>query len=193
MEFDYIITGKFKYSEWFFIQDLSDISQSNLSVVPPDKFLSGRSSFDNFVLGINEASKLLEFVNIIVSNAGKIIADSANILFIKHSQVFELDSNPYAESQMAACLHDMEIILRYVSYAMFLHDSSVIDGCLNGLCENYQSLGISYDLVIAAIQLMEKTTINIVNESISIAPPNDYSSLIFELSGYFEQVAAALT
>ena len=39
---------------------------------------------------------------------------------------------------MAACLRDMEIILRYVTYSAFTGDASVMeDRCLNGLRETY--------------------------------------------------------
>lgn len=93
---------------------------------------------------------------------------------------------------MAACLRDMEIVLRYVSYAMIAGDSSVLDDrCLNGLRETYQALGTPGASVAVAIQKMKEASIAVVNNFSGITS-GDCSSIISELSIYFDRAAAAV-
>jgi len=82
--------------------------------------------------------------------------------------------------------------LRYVSYAMIAGDSSVLDDrCLNGLRETYQALGTPGASVAVAIQKMKEASIAVANDSSGITT-GDCSSLISELSTYFDRAAAAV-
>ena len=81
---------------------------------------------------------------------------------------------------MAACLRDMEIILRYVTYATFAGDASVLDDrCLNGLRETYQALGTPGSSVAVGVQKMKDAAIGIANDPNGITQ-GDCSSLISE-------------
>ena len=58
---------------------------------------------------------------------------------------------------MAACLRDMEIILRYVTYSVFTGDASVMeDRCLNGLRETCLALGTPGASVAAGVNRRRK-------------------------------------
>ena len=93
---------------------------------------------------------------------------------------------------MAACLRDMEIILRYVTYATMAGDSSVLDDrCLNGLRETYQALGVPGGSVAAGVQKMKEAAIAVANDSAGITP-GDCSALMSELAGYFDRAASAV-
>jgi phycocyanin beta chain len=93
---------------------------------------------------------------------------------------------------MAACLRDMEIILRYVSYATLAGDSSVLDDrCLNGLRETYQALGVPGGSVAAGVQKMKDAAIKIVNDPSGITQ-GDCSQLVSEVAGYFDRAASAV-
>ncbi len=70
---------------------------------------------------------------------------------------------------MAACLRDMEIILRYVTYSIFTGDASVMeDRCLNGLRETYLALGTPGASVAAGVNLMKDAAISIANDKAGI-------------------------
>jgi len=113
-------------------------------------------------------------------------------LFVEQPQLIAPGGNAYTGRRMAACLRDMEIILRYITYAMFSGDASVLDDrCLNGLSETYLALGVPCDSVVLAIQKMKEIAINIANDPNGITP-GDCSNLIAELAGYFDRAAAAL-
>jgi esterase/lipase superfamily enzyme len=93
---------------------------------------------------------------------------------------------------MANCLRDMEIILRYITYAMYLGDVSVLnDRCLNGLKETYLALGIPTTSVGQVIEIMKEISISICNDPQDVTL-GDCSNLIAELSGYFDCASAAL-
>nr|QVY58174.1 phycocyanin, beta subunit [Eucheuma denticulatum] len=141
---------------------------------------------------VAEGNKRLDIVNRINSNASAIVTNSARALFAEQPQLVQPGGNAYTNRRMAACLRDMEIILRYVSYAMIAGDSSVLDDrCLNGLRETYQALGTPGTSVAVAIQKMKEASIGLANDSSNITS-GDCSSLISELGIYFDRAAVAV-
>ncbi len=93
---------------------------------------------------------------------------------------------------MAACLRDMEVIHRYVTYAVFTGDAAVLeDRCLNGLRETYLALGVPGAFVAEGVHKMEDTAISIASDR-NGAAPGDCSALMFEARTYFECDAAAV-
>jgi phycocyanin beta chain len=93
---------------------------------------------------------------------------------------------------MAACLRDMEIILRYITYSAFTGDASVLeDRCLNGLRETYLALGTPGASVATGVNLMKDAALSIVNDSAGITN-GDCASLSSEIGTYFDRAAASV-
>ncbi|MGA1483498.1 MAG: phycocyanin subunit beta, partial [Vulcanococcus sp.] len=83
---------------------------------------------------VSESNKRMDAVNRITSNASAIVTNAARALFDEQPALIAPGGNAYTHRRMAACLRDMEIVLRYVTYAVFTGDASVLeDRCLNGL------------------------------------------------------------
>ena len=100
--------------------------------------------------------------------------------------------NAYTSRRMAACLRDMEIILRYVTYSIFTGDASVMeDRCLNGLRETYLALGTPGASVAAGVNLMKEAAISIANDKTGITQ-GDCTALMSEIGTYFDRAAAAV-
>nr|YP_009369866.1 c-phycocyanin beta subunit [Boldia erythrosiphon]ARO90554.1 c-phycocyanin beta subunit [Boldia erythrosiphon] len=155
------------------------------------EFLSN-TQIDALAKMVAEGNQRLDVVNKITSNASTIVTSSARSLFSEQPQLILPGGNAYTNRRMAACLRDMEIILRYVTYAMIAGDSSVLDDrCLNGLKETYVALGVPSASVAAAIQKMKDTAVALSNDT-SGTPLGDCSSLVGELAGYFDRAAAAV-
>lgn len=141
---------------------------------------------------VAEGSKRLDVVNRITSNASTIVADAARALFAEQSQLIAPGGNAYTNRRMAACLRDMEIILRYVTYATFTGDASVLDDrCLNGLRETYLALGVPGASVATAVNKMKDSAIAIANDPNGVTR-GDCSSLMSEVGSYFDRAAAAV-
>jgi len=141
---------------------------------------------------VAEGSKRTDVVNRITSNSSTIVANAARALFAEQSQLIAPGGNAYTNRRMAACLRDMEIILRYVTYAAFTGDASVLDDrCLNGLRETYLALGVPGASVATAIGKMKDSAISIANNPEGVTR-GDCSSLMAELGGYFDRAAAAV-
>ena len=141
---------------------------------------------------VKNGNKRLDAVNRITSNASTIVANAARALFDEQPQLIAPGGNAYTNRRMAACLRDMEIILRYVTYAALAGDSSVLDDrCLNGLRETYQALGVPGGSVAAGVQKMKEAAIKIANDPNGITQ-GDCSQLISELAGYFDRAASAV-
>jgi phycocyanin beta chain len=141
---------------------------------------------------VAEGNKRMDTVNRITSNASTIVANAARSLFAEQPQLIAPGGNAYTNRRMAACLRDMEIILRYVTYAVFTGDGSVLDDrCLNGLRETYVALGVPGSSVAVGVQKMKEAAIAIANDRSNITQ-GDCSSLMSELGSYFDRAASAV-
>ena len=141
---------------------------------------------------VAESNKRVDAVNRITSNASTIVANAARSLFAEQPQLIAPGGNAYTSRRMAACLRDMEIILRYVTYAVFAGDASVLeDRCLNGLRETYLALGTPGASVAVGVGRMKDAAIAIANDRNGITP-GDCSSLMAEIATYFDRAAAAV-
>lgn len=155
------------------------------------EFLSS-AQLDALTNTVKEGNKRLDTVNRITSNASTIVANAARALFAEQPQLIQPGGNAYTNRRMAACLRDMEIILRYVTYATLAGDASVLDDrCLNGLRETYQALGVPGGSVAAGVQKMKEAAVGIVNDTNGITK-GDCSALVSELASYFDRAASAV-
>ncbi|NEQ64846.1 MAG: phycocyanin subunit beta [Symploca sp. SIO2D2] len=141
---------------------------------------------------VADGNKRMDAVNRITSNSSAIVASAARSLFGEQPQLIAPGGNAYTSRRMAACLRDMEIILRYVTYAIYAGDASVLeDRCLNGLRETYLALGTPGASVAVGVEKMKDAAIAIANDSNGITP-GDCSSLIAEIGTYFDKAAASV-
>jgi phycocyanin beta chain len=155
------------------------------------EFLS-TEQLDALTAVVSAGSKRLDVVNRITSNAKEIVTSAARSLFEDQPQLVAPGGNAYTNRRAAACLRDMEIILRYVTYAAIAGDASVLDDrCLNGLRETYQALGVPGASVAVGVGKMKEAAISIVNDPNGITK-GDCSSLVSELASYFDRAAAAV-
>lgn len=142
---------------------------------------------------VAEGNKRMDVVNRITSNASKIVTDAARSLFADQPQLIAPGGNAYTNRRMAACLRDMEIILRYVTYAIFTGDANVLDDrCLNGLRETYVALGVPGSSVSEGVNKMKEAAISIADDQNGVTQ-GDCSSLMSELGGYFDRAASAVS
>ena len=155
------------------------------------EFLSN-AQFDALSGLVRDGNKRLDTVNRITSNASTIVANAARALFEEQPQLISPGGNAYTNRRMAACLRDMEIILRYVTYAVFTGDASVLDDrCLNGLKETYLALGVPGGSVATGVNKMKEAAIAIANDPNGVTR-GDCSSLMAELGSYFDRAAQAV-
>lgn len=155
------------------------------------EFLSNEQ-LDALAKVVSEGNKRLDAVNRITSNASAIVTNAARALFEEQPQLIAPGGNAYTNRRMAACLRDMEIILRYVTYAILAGDASVLDDrCLNGLRETYQALGTPGSSVAVGVQKMKDAAVGIANDPNGITK-GDCSQLMSEIASYFDRAAAAV-
>jgi len=152
----------------------------------------GAGELDALAAMVSDSNKRLDAVNRITSNASTIVSAAARQLFAQHTGLIQAGGNCYPNRRMAACLRDMEIILRYVTYSIFTGDASVMeDRCLNGLRETYLALGTPGASVAAGVNLMKDAALAIVNDKAGIAA-GDCASLSSEIGTYFDRAAASV-
>ena len=155
------------------------------------EFLSN-TQIDSLSQMVKEGNCRLDIVNKVNGNPSAIVTNAARALFSEQPQLIQPGGNAYTSRRMAACLRDMEIVLRYVSYAMAAGDSSVLDDrCLNGLRETYQALGTPGSSVAVGVQKMKDAAVALANDTSGV-PIGDCSSLVAGLAGYFDRAAGAV-
>lgn len=150
------------------------------------------SQLDALSAMVSDSNKRADAVNRITGNASAIVTNAARSLFAEQPQLIAPGGNAYTNRRMAACLRDMEIILRYVTYAVFTGDGSVLeDRCLNGLRETYSALGVPGASVAVGVQKMKDAALAIANDPNGVTP-GDCSNLMAEISSYFDRAASAV-
>jgi phycocyanin beta chain len=154
--------------------------------------LVSNTQIDALLATVKDGAKRTDVVNRITSNSSTIVTNAARALFEEQPQLIAPGGNAYTNRRVSACMRDMDIILRYVTYAVFLGDSSALDDrCLNGLRETYVALGVPTSSMANSVLKMKEAAIAIANDKSNIQP-GDCSSLMAELSGYFDRAAAAV-
>ncbi|NJK59806.1 MAG: phycocyanin subunit beta [Oscillatoriales cyanobacterium SM2_1_8] len=154
-------------------------------------YLTG-SQLDALNALVADGNKRMDSVNRITSNSSAIVANAARALFAEQPQLIAPGGNAYTSRRMAACLRDMEIILRYVTYAIFAGDASVLDDrCLNGLRETYLALGTPGASVAVGVQKMKEAALAIVGDTNNITR-GDCAQLMSEIASYFDRAASAV-
>lgn len=155
--------------------------------------LVNNTQIDALLAMVQEGAKRTDIVNRISSSSSAIVTNAARALFNEQPQLVAPGGNAYTNRRVSACLRDMDIILRYVTYAVFLGDASVLDDrCLNGLRETYVALGVPSASMANSITKMKEAAIALANDRTGITQ-GDCSSLIAELSSYFDRAAAAVS
>jgi phycocyanin beta chain len=141
---------------------------------------------------VADGNKRMDTVNRITSNASAIVANAARSLFAEQPQLIAPGGNAYTSRRMAACLRDMEIILRYVTYAIFAGDASVLDDrCLNGLRETYLALGTPGASVAVGVGKMKEAALAIAGDRNGVTQ-GDCAALMAEVASYFDKAAGAV-
>ncbi|MGB3612536.1 MAG: phycocyanin subunit beta [Elainellaceae cyanobacterium] len=154
-------------------------------------YVSG-AQIDALMQVVTNGTKRMDVVNRITGSASDIVTDAARSLFDSQPQLIAPGGNAYTNRRMAACLRDMDIILRYITYAMFAGDASVLDDrCLNGLRETYSALGVPGSSVSESVRKMKEAALSIAGDRNGVTQ-GDCSSLMSELTTYFDRAAQAV-
>ena len=150
------------------------------------------SQLDALGAMVAEGNKRMDTVNRITANASAIVANAARSLFAEQPQLIAPGGNAYTSRRMAACLRDMEIILRYITYAIFAGDASVLDDrCLNGLRETYLALGTPGASVAVGVSKMKDASLAIIGDRNNITS-GDCSAIMAEVASYFDRAASSV-
>jgi phycocyanin beta chain len=154
--------------------------------------LVSNTQIDALLSMVKDGAKRTDVVNRITSNSSKIVTNAARALFEEQPQLIAPGGNAYTNRRVSACMRDMDIILRYVTYAVFLGDASVLDDrCPNGLRETYLALGVPSSSMATSVLKMKEAAIAIANDRNGVTP-GDCSSLMAEVASYFDRAAAAV-
>ena len=101
--------------------------------------------------------ELLKAIEVINSEAPKIIKEAASKLYIEQPELLRPGGNSYTTRRYATCLRDIEYYLRYASYALIAGNNNILDErVLDGLKETYNSLNVPIAPTIRSIRILEE-------------------------------------
>jgi esterase/lipase superfamily enzyme len=112
-----------------------------------------------------EAADRIKVARLIGSFCKDIVISAARRLFEEKPFLIAPGGAAYSSRRMAACLRDMEIILRYISYSIITGNSSILkERCLDGLKETYTSLGVPTESSAISVMFMQEVLFGLLAE-----------------------------
>ena len=163
-----------------------------------DKFDNiGKTDLESIKKFIDTKDLRYDAINLISTNSSYITSDTISAMVNENPALIKAGGNCYPSSRMASCLRDVEIILRYITYAVAMADASILnERGLCGLKELYIALDVPLDSFIRAVEIMREKTIDVVmndpKDSLNMIK-GDCSSITLELATYFDIVIQNLS
>ena len=195
---DYILTRKLEYIKSS-QQKLPDSLQDFFSVVKPTSFLfiyfrshlsyGFCNSLEFYKILFEFSRKRMEIITPI-NHSLKYILDSIS------TQSIEIQNQQESENKIAVIKRDIATIVRYIIYAILAEKFTLDDNYINSCFTECNSLNISRQSLIIALQHTKELTIKLTtqpaNQDIYFSDLN-YKILVNEISRYFDQFIIKLT
>jgi hypothetical protein len=195
---DYILTRKLEYIKSS-QQKLPDSLQDFFSVVKPTSFLfiyfrshlsyGFCNSLEFYKILFEFSRKRMEIITPI-NHSLKYILDSIS------TQSIEIQNQQESEKKIAVVKRDIATIIRYIIYAILAEKLTLDDNYINSCFTECNSLNISRQSLIIALQHTKELTIKLTtqpaNQDIYFSDLN-YKILVNEISRYFDQFIIKLT
>ena len=195
---DYILTRKLEYIKSS-QQKLPDSLQDFFSVVKSTSFLfiyfrshlsyGFCNSLEFYKILFEFSRKRMEIITPI-NHSLKYILDSIS------TQSIEIQNQQESEKKIAVVKRDIATIIRYIIYAILAEKFTLDDNYINSCFTECNSLNISRQSLIIALQHTKELTIKLTtqpaNQDIYFSDLN-YKILVNEISRYFDQFIINLT
>jgi predicted nucleic acid-binding protein len=195
---DYILTRKLEYIKSS-QQKLPDSLQDFFSVVKSTSFLfiyfrshlsyGFCNSLEFYKILFEFSRKRMEIITPI-NHSLKYILDSIS------TQSIEIQNQQESEKKIAVVKRDIATIIRYIIYAILAEKLTLDDNYINSCFTECNSLNISRQSLIIALQHTKELTIKLTtqpaNQDIYFSDLN-YKILVNEISRYFDQFIINLT
>ncbi|MBD2444886.1 PIN domain-containing protein [Dolichospermum sp. FACHB-1091] len=207
---DYILTRKVEYIKSSLptsLQNLGDSYKEFFSVVKPTSFLfiyfrshlsyGFCNSLEFYKILFQYYRKRIEIVGNITNKTDILVNYSLKYLLDSIStQSVEIQNQLESENKIAVVQRDIATIIRYIIYAILAEKLTLDDNYINSCFTECNSLNISRQSLIIALQHTKELTIKLTtqpaNQDIDFSDLN-YKILVNEISRYFDQFIIKLT
>ncbi len=137
---------------------------------------------------IDQSHKRLNAVKLINDHKNSIVSEAISGMINQYPSLVEPGGNCYPNRRMGNATSDVEILLRYVTYAIAAGDISILEDKCFGLKDTFQVLGVSLDSTLSALAIVKGKTVELLRtEAIT-----DDVDLIKEVSDAFDFVVASI-
>jgi phycocyanin beta chain len=161
-----------------------------------DELLTANASTGRYLSGnqLNEVARFLQHgsdslkaASFFTNNSSTLVADSLRKFIDQQPSLVGLGGILNDQAKLAACIRDLDLFLRFISYCVIAGNSTILeDNLLNDMREIYTSLGVSLSLMITAIRLLRDETIK------GLAQENYSKPVQDSVSDYFKLIIEAL-
>jgi len=165
---------------------VSKLSEAIAESAKSDRYLSDRelSALEKY---FNDGRSRLDVARFFSNNSSVLASNALRLLLSRYPGLIDASGMLYDQRKLAACIRDLDLFLRAITYSVLARDSNAFhENLLNGLRETYISLGIPIDLSIMAVSLLEQEVFKRIPDAV---PDQELQN---EIAQYFEQIRSSL-
>lgn len=135
-----------------------------------------------------EGNSRLQAIKLINEHRSSIVSEAISGMINDHPSLTQPGGNCYPNRRMGNAMSDMEILLRFVTYALAAGDLSVLEDKCFGLKDTFQTLGVPKEPTLRALEIVRGKTIELLR---SDAATED-TDILQEVSEAFNLIVASL-
>ncbi|MGK7943707.1 MAG: hypothetical protein AB4058_04485 [Microcystaceae cyanobacterium] len=138
---------------------------------------------------IAEGNARLNAIKLINEHKDKIVSDAISGMIEDHPSLTQPGGNCYPSRRMNNAMSDMDILLRFLTYALAAGDMSVLEEKCFGLKDLFQTLGVPKKPTLRAIAIVQGKTMELLRSDASTEDTN----IIQEVSEAFSIMVASVS
>ncbi|MGK7930623.1 MAG: hypothetical protein AB4041_04220 [Microcystaceae cyanobacterium] len=138
---------------------------------------------------ITEGNARLNAIKLINEHKDKIVSASISGMIADDPSLTQPGGNCYPSRRMNNATSDMDILLRFLTYALAAGDMSVLEEKCFGLKDLFQTLGVPKEATLRAIAIVQGKTMELLRSDAS----TEDTDIIKEVSEAFNIIIASVS
>lgn len=118
-----------------------------------------------------------------------IVSEAISGMINDHPSLTQPGGNCYPNRRMGNAISDMEILLRYITYALAAGDLSILEDKCFGLKDTFQVLGVPLDATLRALEIVQGKTIELLRSDAS----TEDTDILQEVAQAFNLIVESLS
>lgn len=138
---------------------------------------------------IAEGNARLNAIKLINEHKDKIVSEAISGMIKDYPNLTQPGGNCYPNRRMGNAISDMDILLRFLTYALAAGDLSVLEEKCFGLKDTFDTLGVPKEATLRAMAIVQGKTMELLRSDASTEDTN----IIQEVSEAFNFMVASVS